>query len=551
MNAQAVEGSGTTRPVRARRRVRTAALAGVLALSAVTAVAPPTSARPASDAGVVALTSSGVVVGAVDGDVLRFRGIPYAAPPVGALRWRAPQPPPRWSGARPAVESGPPCAQVDPARPDALLAGSSEDCLHLDVTTPPGAGNRPVMVWVHGGGNTSGSGADYDPARMAARGDVVVVTINYRLGVFGFFGHPGLAGSGTFALQDQQAALRWVRDNAAAFGGDPRNVTVFGESAGGIDVCAQLTSPGSAGLFDRAILQSGSCLTLVPTFPGPDGSVRLSTKGFWTPASENRSRGTTLAAALGCSGPEAITCLRGQDPGHVIGALARTDLGFGPAHHTAVLPQDPASALRHGRFHRVPVLSGNTRDEARLTTMIVELLTGPVTPDRYRAALRSTFGDHAAQAVERLYPVPPDGDAGLAFATMDTDRVFACPQLATGRALAGRTRTHGYEFADPGAPTFSPYYSTRPAGAAHASELAYLFDLRNGGPYQGLDPAELTPPQRELGDAMIDIWTGFARTGRTTWPTFPAVRSLAPHDSGPVDAWAAHHCDFWSALPHG
>ncbi|MCM6772599.1 carboxylesterase family protein [Nocardia sp. CDC159] len=538
--------------VRPSRLAKQAVLLGILGLSAIMAVASMPMARPAPSSDALARTSSGMVRGTVAGTVSRFQGIPYAAPPLGPLRWQSPRPVGEWAGVRPATASGPRCAQEDPGKPGTLLAGSSEDCLYLDVTTPRGGGGRPVMVWIHGGGNTAGSGADYDPARMATRGDVVVVTINYRLGVFGFFGHPGLADSGTFALRDQQAALRWVRTNAAAFGGDPHNITVFGESAGGVDICAQLTSPGSAGLFDRAILQSGSCLTRVPTFAGLDGTVHMSTDDFWVPVSEDEAAGATLAAALQCTSPDTIGCMRGKSPSDVVGARWQTNAGFGPAYHTAALPLDPALASSRGQFHRVPVLSGYTRDEARLTTMLTELLAGqPFTPDSYHTVLRATFGSRTADAIAHQYPVPDNGDAGLAVATMDTDRVFACPQLTTIRALATQTPTYGYEFADPDAPTFIPYYSARPAGAAHTSELAYLFDLRNGGPYRGSEPAELTPAQRALGNAMIDIWTGFARTGRAPWVTYPTVQSLAPQGNSPADAWTTHRCDFWSTQQHG
>jgi para-nitrobenzyl esterase len=545
MNATA---EGTTRPARAHQRgrlTRCAGPLGVVVLFGAACTTPPAADVPAR--GATARTSSGVVSGAVSGTVRRFRGIPYAAPPVGPLRWRSPQPAPRWTGSRPATRSGPSCAQGDPAKPGAMLAGSSEDCLSLDVVAPRTGGRRPVMVWVHGGGNTSGSGSDYDAARMAARGGVVVVTINYRLGVFGFLGHPGLPGSGTFALQDQQAALRWVRANAAAFGGDPHDVTMFGESAGAVDICAQLTSPQSAGLFDRAILESGSCLTRVPSYAGLDRTVHLNTKDFWVPASSSEATGAAFATTgLRCTGAGAITCLRGKSPAALLGAVTRTGAAFDPAYDTTTLPEDPAPALRRGRIHRVPVLSGNNHDEARLTTMIIELLAGKLTPDTYRAALRSTFGRSKAEAIEHHYPVPAGGDAGLAFATMDTDRVFVCPQLQTSQALARRTRTYGFEFAEPSAPTLSPYYGARPPGAAHTSELASLFDLRNGGPYQGTKKTELTPAERELGNTMIDTWTAFARTGRTAWPAYPTVQSLAPQHIGPVDAWKTHHCDFWS-----
>ncbi|AHH97126.1 carboxylesterase/lipase family protein [Kutzneria albida] len=482
-------------------------------------------AAPPADAGPIARTTSGPVRGAHLDAVDSYQGIPYAQPPTGELRWRAPVPPHPWSAVRPVTKSGPACAQNN-------ATGTSEDCLYLDVVAPRASTHRPVMVWIHGGGNTTGTGAQFDAARMAARGDVLVVTINYRLGVFGFFGYPGLPDSGTFGLQDQQAALRWVRANAAAFGGDPSDVTVFGESAGGVDVCAQLTSPGARGLFDRAIMQSGSCLTRVPTYATPGGPVHVSTSGFWGPVADREATGQQVAGKVGCG---TLECLRDKH----FEDLLRYEAGFGPAYGTPTLPQDPVLALRRGEVNRVPVLSGNTRDEARLTTMYSELLAGPFTVDGYTSLLRTTFGEERAAAIEGAYPA--GADPGLAFATMDTDRVFACPQLATNRELARVTRVHGYEFADEDAPTYSQYFGPRPPGAAHGSELAYLFDLRGGAPYRGTQHAELTAPQRELGDTMIDAWTG-----HTPWPQWPYVQSLAPQRIGPVDGWAEHHCDLWA-----
>ncbi len=519
-----------------------AALAALALLATSAGAAAPGAAAATNP---VALTSSGPVRGVHLDTVDSYQGIPYAQPPTGTLRWTAPRRVRPWQAPRDASRPGPACAQADPGKlpPGTPLAGSSEDCLYLNVTTPRGT-KHPVMVWIHGGGNTLGAGDEYDPARMATRGNVVVVTLNYRLGVFGFFGYPGLPGSGTFGLQDQQAALRWVRANAAAFGGDPRNVTVFGESAGGVDICAQLTSPGSTGLFDRAIIQSGSCLNRVPTYADMGGPVHLSTGGFWAPVKERARAGQVVARQLGCAGPEALRCLRHEHPD--VRDLLEFQAGFGPAYGTATLPQNPEVALAGGHVHRVPVLSGNNRDEARLTTMYAELLAGAFTPQTYDSVLRQAFDAPRAEAVEREYAVGTD--AGLTFAAMDTDRVFACPQLQTGRELARVTRTYGYEFADPDAPTYSQYFGTRPPGASHGAELAYLFDLRSGAPYRGTTPTELTPPQRELGDTMIDIWTSFARTGRAPWPTLPTVQSLAPQRIGPTDGWSAHHCAFWASV---
>ncbi len=208
----------------------------------------------------------GPLVGAVDGPVVRYQGIPYAAPPVGPLRWQPPQPPPSWTEEREATAPGARCPQLAaaPGTPHATAASDTEDCLTLNVTAPAGTtpnARRPVLVWIHGGGFSAGAGSDVDPHRLVEAGPMIVVTVNYRLGVLGFLGLPGLPGSGSFGLLDQQQALRWVQRNIAAFGGDPGNVTLAGESAGADSVCAQLAAPGSAGLFRRAVLQSGGCST--------------------------------------------------------------------------------------------------------------------------------------------------------------------------------------------------------------------------------------------------------------------------------------------------
>ncbi|MBM7783816.1 carboxylesterase/lipase family protein [Tenggerimyces flavus] len=520
--------------------MRIRALALTLLVACAVAVPATAHASPSPEP-VLALTTSGPVSGLREGLVNEFRGIPYAAPPVGELRWRAPRPVRPWLLPRSATAYASPCAQ---RAGEQQLAGSSEDCLYLNVTTPrSGPSRKPVMVWIHGGGNFQGAGSTYDPRRMAERGDVVVVTINYRVGAFGFLSHPGLEGSGTFGLQDQQAALRWVRRNAALFGGDSRNVTVFGESAGGVDICGQLTSPASNGLFDKAILQSGSCLTRVPTFATPqDGAVHLVKDDFWAPLSAREPVGVRVAEELGCG---TVSCLRLLPTAK----LLPYDSSFGIATGTPTLPRDPGSALRAGAFHRVPVLSGNTRDEARLTTMFVEALTGPITRERYAQLLLDTFGADAP-AIERRYPADDSAAKNaLTLASLDTDRVFACAQQETTRLLARRTAAYGFEFADRTAPTFSPFFTELPPGASHASELAYLFKLLDGAPYgPNLKHVELTAAQRRLGDAMIDAWTRFAHTGRPGWPKAPYVQAFGQRIE-PIDATRVHKCDLWDHTP--
>ncbi|MCT2582353.1 carboxylesterase/lipase family protein [Actinophytocola gossypii] len=480
----------------------------------------------------LARTETGLVRGTVDGDAVVFRGIPYAAPPVGALRWRDPAPAQRWRGVRDATRPAPACAQHRGELPE---ESRSEDCLYLNVTAPAGQDRRPVVVWLHGGGFYMGAGGSYDATRLAARGDVVVVTVNYRLGVFGFFGHPELKGSGTFGLRDQQAALGWVRRNIGAFGGDPGNVTVAGQSAGGISACAHLTSPSAAGLFDRAIMQSGSCdLSWLDNFEYRGERAA----SIFPPVGGVEEQGRRVAADLGCGDPTtALACLRGLS----VDALMPVQRKFiKPAYGTPVLPLHPADAVRRGWFHRVPVLAGNTRNEATSSTSIYD--GGQAMSERtYDAVLAATFGDDEA-AVRAEYPRSDYDSAALAWSAIVTDRKWACSQYATSRKLARHTRVFQYEYADPQAPPLSPLPPTMPMGAQHASDLWSLFDLGGMAP-------PFTAGQQRLSDRIIEDWTTFAETGRIPgWPEFDTgyTRSLAPGDIRPVDLAAEHHCGFWN-----
>jgi para-nitrobenzyl esterase len=486
----------------------------------------------------VVRTDSGPVRGALTSDVRSFQGIPFAAPPVDALRWRPPQPPARWTRPLDATAPAARCAQPQNIGP----ASESEDCLYLNVTTPRSHGRKPVMVWLHGGGNVYGSGVDYDPRRMAVGGDVVVVTINYRLGVFGFLGHPGLADSGAFGLQDQQAALRWVRDNAAAFGGDPRNVTLFGQSGGAYDVCGQLTSPAARGLFQRAIMESGTCSM---TWPRNGVNPGISAGSPWQPLSEAQAEGVTLATGLGCTDPRAqVDCLRQVSAPRLLTATQSADLPA-VAYGNRTLPTNPVTALAQGRFAHVPVISGTNRDEQRLATAF---LPQAFTEEGYQQLLVDAFGD-AAPRVAARYPSSAHGSSALAWAAVTTDRVWACAQVADQRRLARWTPTYGYEFADRSAPTQFPFPDGFPAGAYHGAEMTYLFDL-NGA------PAVFTPDQRTLADHLISYWTRFARTGdpngggSPTWARAhgSTVQSLAPGNIHPVSIADEHQCGFWATI---
>ncbi|MFD8985544.1 carboxylesterase/lipase family protein, partial [Streptomyces sp. NPDC059564] len=495
-------------------------------------------------------TAEGPVRGRAHGTYATFEGIPYAAPPTGPLRWRLPRAAPHRAGVLDAGAPGARCVQLPPLGPGG--PSGSEDCLYLNVTAPAGPGRgRPVMVWFHGGGFRNGAGDPYRPEPLAVRGDTVVVTVNYRLGVFGFFGHPELGGAPDFGLADQQAALRWVRANAAGFGGDPGEVTVFGESAGGLSVCAHLASPASAGLFARAIAQSGSCSTTVPPY------ALLPTLGAYEPIVPERrtvSEGTAAAVRLGCGAPPSGTvldCLRGLDAGR----LATTELmdGFsGVSYGNALLPLEPRRALESGRFHRVPVIQGTNLDETRLF-LAQTLAAYPVDGERgYRARLLASFGA-SAPAVEAAYPAASFPTAALAFATALSDASFTCPALRDSRALARHVPTYGYLFADRGAPNSVglPEPAGFPYGAAHGFELPYLFTS-----------VPLAEPQRLLSEAMTGYWTRFARTGSpngpgaAAWPRIApsaaaSVLRLAPGPGGirPFEAAAAHHCALWDALP--
>ena len=488
-----------------------------------------------TDHGTLVRTDSGPVRGAAAEGYRSFLGIPYAAPPVGELRWRAPRAPQPWTAPRDATALAANCAQTAGGN----MPSTNEDCLYLNVFTPNGPSRRkPVMVWLHGGGNAYGAGGLYDPHRLAVGANAVVVTANFRLGLFGFLGHPALGDSGAYGLQDQQAALRWVRRNAAAFGGDPGNVTLVGESAGSNDVCAHLVAPASRGLFHRAIMESGACSMTWPAngivFGHPASSP-------WISPADAYAQSATLATGYGCTDAATMAaCLRGVSAAQLIA------VDFGPTptmYGNSTLPQRPDLALAAGRFARVPVISGNTRDEGRLTAAFTPA------PFDYSAALRSSFGDKAA-TVEAEYPASAFETPRLAWGTVLTDSIWHCNQLTDDRYLNRRTPVYTYEFADEHAPTgYFPFPADISPGAFHASELAYLFDVA------GFD-APFTADQQRLADLMIAYWGRFAATGNPNGPGLPAwprfqpdhAQTLAPAGIGSVDLHTEHNCDFWYGL---
>ncbi|MCE7006698.1 carboxylesterase family protein [Kibdelosporangium philippinense] len=483
----------------------------------------------ASERGLV-LTDAGPVRGTTATDHQLYQGIPYAAPPVSANRWRSPQPVTPWTTPLDATKPGPACAQTGGAG----SPSTTEDCLYLNVTTPSVHGRKPVMVWIHGGGNSYLSGSGFNAQRIAAQGDVVVVTINFRLGFFGFLGHPDLPDSGAYGIEDQQAALRWVKRNAAAFGGDPRNVTIFGESGGAFDICAHVTSPLSRGLFDKAIAQSGGCSIAWPN----NGIIHgLPASSPWISKEKAAANAIALATQLGCAD---VACLRAL-PASAITAI---EGGLTPVvTGNRVLPVHPVDALRSGQFNRVPVIWGNTRDEGRLTAATVP------EPFNYDALLEQAFGTKAAK-IAAEYPPAEFGSARVAYGALLTDSIWACAQLTDDRFLSRKTTTYAYEFADRDAPLgdftglFPPGF---PPGAFHASEIPYLFVTPS---------AHLNAEQQKLSKQITEYWTTFAKTGNPNthslphWPrhTPGQAQSLAPTTIKQVNAHQEHNCAFWTSL---
>ena len=337
------------------RRVRRAALSAVSAVSVAAAVLAASAggavASPASGgANPIVRIDDGLIRGASATGVSSFLGLPYAAPPTGKLRWRPPQPASSWSGVRDATQFGASCPQALTRNPFLPPGAISEDCLYLNVYTPTlrsGSG-RPVLVWIHGGGLVQDGGRNYDGTKLAADG-TVVVTINYRLGALGFLAHPALASrpggaAGNYGLMDQQAALRWVQRNIAQFGGDPHNVTIAGQSAGGLSVLAQMVSPGARGLFQRAIVQSGT--------------FALNQQ----PLATAEAAGETFATAVGCP-DQTAACLRSVPVSDLVSNFGVEIPGVVDG---SVLTQSIGTALARGQFARVPVINGITHDEELL-----------------------------------------------------------------------------------------------------------------------------------------------------------------------------------------
>lgn len=459
----------------------------------------------------------GLLAGLRSGDVCEFRGIPFAEPPVGAARWHMPQQASAWAGVRDATRFAAVCPQA-PTPIDSLLGGSlslqSEGCLYLNVWTPGWNGTRlPVMVWIHGGAFVIGAGSQsiYNGAHLASRG-VVLVTINYRLGVFGFLNLARAAkgsATGTEGLADQLMALDWVRRNIAAFGGDPENITVFGESAGAMSIAALLASPQAGRLFHRAIIQSGSAH--IGHADGRSQRLALAVLDALSISQEYAGRLADVPTASLVKAQVAL--LASTHGGKDLQKLGR--LPFQPTIGDSLLSARPIEAIRQGSARNIPLLCGTTRDEWKLFTAFdprIRLMS----VGEFEARLTRTMGD-AAPALREVYS---DGSAFERFNAYMTDRLFAVP---TARLLEAQSRfapVYAYRF-DWRSRLFGGFF-----GACHALELGFVFGTHASGAAAAFFGKGAAADA--LARSMMECWVAFARSGD---PTTPASGSWPRYDS--------------------
>ncbi len=522
----------------------------VLMLGALAASAP----MPARAADPIQIpTQYGPVVGETTDFGAQFLGIRYAASPAGANRWTPPTAPTPWMEPMPATEFGATCAQP----PSAFgLPSMDEDCLFLNVYTPNTPFPKPVMVWFHGGALTYGQSNSYDPERLVDDG-IVVVTVNYRLGALGFLAHPELTAeagqSGNYGLMDQQFALEWVKNNIAAFGGNPNRVTIFGQSAGALSSLVHLASPSSTGLFDRAIVQSGA-ITLSPRSQ-----------------SQADQHGVAVAAQIGLAAGEPgvcdLACLRGLPLGPILGAqLLPTEIGYFPNIDGVVLDQTIEAAFASGDFNQVPVIHGSTRDEGSLFVLGILQRTPPgltyeqlipaivlLNPDLPPATVIAAVPEILARYPLASFP----GGLPEALGAVGTDAIFACQGYYAAQLTSADALTFYYEFDDRNAPPLFP--SPFPLGAYHASEIPYV-----GLTLTSVGPGQFDADQLMLSETMTGYWQQFARGGNPNglfapfWPPLngpgPMMKDrvqqmIPPQPTTRVGVFEdEHQCDFWLGL---
>ncbi|MBW2463789.1 MAG: carboxylesterase family protein [Deltaproteobacteria bacterium] len=477
----------------------------------------------------VALTDLGEIRGVGEDDVFIFRGIPFAAPPVGDLRWRPPEDPGAFSEPFMADRFGPICM-----RSTATGTEGSEDCLTLNVWTPssPAAAPRPVLLNIHGGGNLvgSGSGPGMDGRVLVARHDVVYVTLNYRLGPFGFFAHDAFeaenehGASGNYGLMDQLAALRWLQRNVTAFGGDPSRVLVFGYSAGSSNTCALVASPEAAGLFSTAVLQSGPCAVRT--------EARMAELATRTTEALGCTGTTDVAACLRASTADAVS----QVPGATLSSISNGRADFYTNVDGHVLTEAPLVTFMAGRGNPVSVIGGTTRDE-NITTVQYFYETPPADDAAYRTVLDNLFGAEHTDTLVGRYPAAAHGTHVQALAALLSDLSMHCPLRRQLRALA----------AGP-SPSVRRYVFAPVGGAGHGADAALPIGQSSN------------PAWAPVSDTIMGYWTSFAASGdpnggaRPDWPVHDPVTDeylILSEDPEVARGFHSSECDFWDTAPLG
>lgn len=496
-------------------------------------------------------TFQGVVQGADLGASCAFLGIPFAAPPIGTLRWKPPQPAAAWAPATlNATVASPPCAQIAPAASTSTVG--SENCLKLNVWTPDPLPLRPapVIVWIHTGAfqGASANLADSNPRELVERTGAIVVAANYRLGPFGFMGHaalsaetPGYPSSGNYGFLDQRAALAWVRDHIAAFGGNPHDVTIGGQSAGGHSVSFHLVSPGSARYFGRAIMQSGFATSKLPAL------------------ADAESLGGGFAASVGCTDPALVLdCMRAKTTVEVLRAFAngqqefveRGRVAWGPVVDGVEIPDQPRILYRHGRFHQVPVILGTTRDEGWIYAD--RSFPAGLTVDQYEAAVETEFGADAP-AILMHYPASAYATPKLALSQLAGDFEAVCEARRVARAIA-RTHTPVYLY------SFDREVdAVAPDQVIHGLDRNFVFGTNFGPPSNYV----LNADDRSLFAAISAYWAQFAASGNpnrhrddlVNWPAFKPSHGKGRSGAKQIvfdvpvridDRLPGRRCAFWN-----
>ncbi len=564
------DGEASSPP--ARRVAKTTARAGV-ALALTLGAGTLSTAPQAQASNLQVKTREGPVKGFLKNGVAEFLGIPYAAPPVGGLRWKPPTAPASWTAVRDATTFGPQCAQIATLGLFAGPPNNNEDCLYLNIYTPyvDAAKNEklPVIFWIHGGGNIDGASDGYDGSKLATRGKVVVVTINYRLGLLGFIAHPALDSEGhlfgNYGLLDQQFAMKWVRRNIEAFGGDKDNITVGGQSAGSLDTQANMASPLAAGLFQRAIWESGI------QEPAPLTWAEQHAEAFATAAGCATGSNAAIAKCLRGLTAAQIMNLQNSGPyGTENGVIADGQI---------LLTQGIAATFQSGKFNHVPVISGSTHDEANFGFAITEYSENPRVPftaTDFTNYVTSTYtGNNGPGGSPPTYPPGTVGKVlaryplyayptpQLAMDAVGTDGsvYFACAQRKLNRILADQVPVYAYEFDDQTAPFYFPKMPGFASLAYHTSDIQYLFPLWHGSP-DGIEHP-LNKLQEALSDSLVAAWTNFAWTGNpnglgnSPWPRYELdpKRSYYLSEDIPslstisdAELYAEHKCDLWDPI---